>query len=88
MSVAKEPSSRTTHPAGIGLPARAATSILPRGAMDVAASKVNGNSSSVGALKAIGFVPSIGCVPNVGAIDGWAFVKLMPTIPSLAAMRV
>ncbi len=86
LSVTSEPSLRITHPAGIGSPAREATSILPRGAMDVAASKRKGKDSSVGALKAMGLVPSIGSTPKVGAMEGCALVTLIPTIPSLAAM--
>ena len=54
--------------------------------MDVAQSRRNGNSSSVGAPIVSGFVPNIGSTPNVGGIDGLALVTANPIIPSLIAI--
>ena len=66
--------------------ARAAISILPRGATEVAASNMYGKGSSVGAATAIGLVPSMGLTPKVGAWDGCALVTLSPTWPSCTAI--
>ena len=56
--------------------------------MEVAQSMQNGNSSSVGSAIVSGFVPSMFSTPKVGAIDGRAFVPVMPISPCFVAIVV
>ena len=54
--------------------------------MEVAQSRQKGKSSSVGSAKVSGLVPSMFSTPKVGAMDGRAFVPVMPMSPSSLAI--
>ncbi|MPM09790.1 hypothetical protein SDC9_56113 [bioreactor metagenome] len=54
--------------------------------MLVAQSSTKGKSSSVGMANVMGFVPSMFSTPNVGAIDGRAFVPVIPIMFCFAAI--
>ena len=56
--------------------------------MDVAQSKLNGKSSSVGIVNVSGLVPIMGSTPQVGATDGRALVPEIPIMPAFSAIVV
>src|SRR5699024_11206096 len=76
-SVVIRPSPSSPQPAGIGIPARRATSILPNATVAVDISRQNGNPP-VGTANASGFVPSIGSLLNVGTTSADEFVIAIP----------
>ena len=80
-------SSVRPHPTGANLPCRWYVSNLPAETTDVAASKMKGVPSVVGAATAIGFDPNRGSAPPAGNTIGPVFVMLMP-IMSCSSARV
>src|SRR4051794_26513939 len=79
------PSLSIAQPSGIGVPRRSATSILPRGTVDVAMSRLNAGRWPAGAAMAIGFVPMSPTLERVGATIPVVFVIEIPIIPAAAA---
>ena len=78
-------SSVRPHPSGASLPCRWYVSNLPAETTDVAASKMNGVPSAVGAAIAIGLDPSLGSAPPAGSTIGPVFVMLMPIMSCASA---
>ena len=83
--VAGSPSASIAQPTGSVSPRRAATSIRPRGTVDVAMSRQNVPNRPAGAAIAIGFVPISGWRARVGATSGEVFDSAMPIMPAAAA---
>ena len=73
------------QPTGSDQPRRAATSIRPRGTVDVAMSRQKASYRPAGAATAMGLVPSSGTRLRVGATSGELLVMLTPISPCSAA---
>jgi L-2-hydroxycarboxylate dehydrogenase (NAD+) len=69
------------QPTGNASPRRAATSIRPRGIVDVAMSREKAPKWPAGAAIAIGFVPIRGSRARVGATSGDVFESEIPIMP-------
>ncbi len=82
--VAGEPSGAIAQPTGMVSPLLAATSIRPRGTVEVAMSRTSIPNRPAGAAKAIGFVPSKEVRARVGATIGEVLVRLKPINPCRA----